>query len=147
MKKINKKALFIFTSLVGGVNLSYANENIFLCQTNNSEISIEKDESTLTYRFTRNGKNEMIHTGKDFTYNTYFRPMVDYFSVSFYVGKYKYSIFSDYDGQVSDVYANGVRVYKGTSEPVATIKCVTTDIDRIRELKTLIKCSTDELGC
>lgn len=135
----------------------------FSCVTENEKIlsvcGAEGNEELLdiSYRFGRYKTPELIYPPngtknpkRKFTYNSYFRSMVSYFRLSFINGSYNYSIFRDYDGEISSSPKTGVLITKLDlpQRKEILINCKNTTIDDIERLKKYLSCDRDSaLGC
>lgn len=82
---------------------SYSSENVyFSCETDKGDVKLFVDGNILNYEFSKGDKTELsYHSLGDgfsgFSHNYYYRYQTEYGKVSFSKGKYKYSIFSNYE--------------------------------------------------
>lgn len=124
-----------------------ADVTYFSCKTDRGDIILKEKNKKFEYNFL-NRNNDLFRFNAPpvkFTYSHYYRFQTDYFDVSFFNGKYKYSIFSNFeDGN----YSNGVNVKNIDSKKEYSFACNVTEIDRLRDLSEKLKCDTNSaLGC
>lgn len=129
---------------------------IFSCSTAKSRvISLceDKHAQTMTYRFGKPGKVELLYSakqGEGFLYNHYFRAQVDYTRISFVKDGYEYSVFGNYDGSESPVTDYGVAVSTDGDEgdDGVQIKCHSHVVDHMPDIIKRLKCDErSALGC
>lgn len=139
---------FIVFFMFSGV--SSADETYLACVTSKGNVSIAVNKGIVEYTFTSVGKPDFIFKSEskkniEFIYNHYSRYQADYFDVSFVNHNYKYSIFSNYEGEDE---MQGVTVLNKSTGKEFTYKCTNTKIDRLRDLSSLLSCDKDSsLGC
>lgn len=128
---------------------SYSSENVyFSCETDKGDVKLFVDENILNYEFSKGDKTELsYHSLGDgfsgFSHNYYYRYQTEYGKVSFSKGKYKYSIFSHYEGNEE---MSGVIVT--ISEKEYNIPCRKKIINKLVDLIPLLQCDKeDALGC
>jgi hypothetical protein len=128
---------------------SYSSENVyFYCETDKGDVKLFVDGSILNYEFSKGDKTELsYHSLGDgfsgFSHNYYYRYQTEYGKVSFSKGKYKYSIFSNYEGNEE---MSGVIVT--ISEKEYNIPCRKTITNKLVDLIPLLQCDKeDALGC
>lgn len=105
----------------------------------------------LRYRFGRPQQLELSYpkTGagvSSFTYAHYSRYQVDRTTVSFVNGQYRYSLFDDYEGDMSPAtHQQGVQVSRRESdnEP-ATLYCIKPAQSRLQALHGVLPCDKDD---
>lgn len=128
---------------------SYSSENVyFSCETDKGDVKLFVDENILNYEFSKGDKTELSYHSlgggfSGFSHNYYYRYQTEYGKVSFSKGKYKYSIFSHYEGNEE---MSGVIVT--ISEKEYNIPCRKKIINKLVELIPLLQCDKeDALGC
>ncbi|HEA3202139.1 TPA: hypothetical protein RVS02_003697 [Aeromonas veronii] len=128
---------------------SYSSENVyFSCETDKGEVKLFVDGNILNYEFSKGDKTELsYHSLGDgfsgFSHNYYYRYQTEYGKVSFSKGKYKYSVFSNYEGNEE---MSGVIVT--ISEKEYNIPCRKTITNKLVDLIPLLQCDKeDALGC
>lgn len=128
---------------------SYSSENVyFSCETDKGDVKLFVDGNILNYEFSKDDKTELsYHSLGDgfsgFSHNYYYRYQTEYGKVSFSKGKYKYSIFSNYEGNEE---MSGVIVT--ISEKEYNIPCRKTITNKLVDLIPLLQCDKeDALGC
>jgi hypothetical protein len=128
---------------------SYSSENVyFSCETDKGDVKLFVDGNILNYEFSKGDKTELsYHSLGDgfsgFSHNYYYRYQTEYGKVSFSKGKYKYSIFSNYEGNEE---MSGVIVT--ISEKEYNIPCRKTITNKLVDLIPLLQCDKeDALGC
>lgn len=128
---------------------SYSSENVyFSCETDKGDVKLFVDGNILSYEFSKGDKTELsYHSLGDgfsgFSHNYYYRYQTEYGKVSFSKGKYKYSIFSNYEGNEE---VSGVIVT--ISEKEYNIPCRKTNTNKLVDLIPLLQCDKeDALGC
>lgn len=128
---------------------SYSSENVyFSCETDKGEVKLFVDGNILNYEFSKGDKTELsYHSLGDgfsgFSHNYYYRYQTEYGKVSFSKGKYKYSVFSNYEGNEE---VSGVIVT--ISEKEYNIPCRKTITNKLVDLIPLLQCDKeDALGC
>ncbi|WP_349921911.1 hypothetical protein [Aeromonas veronii] len=136
--------LFLLTS-----TSSYANEVVyFSCETDKGDVKLFVNENRLGYEFSKGDKIEFsYHSLRDsfngFSHNYYYRYQTEYGKVSFSKGKYKYSVFSNYEG---DEEMSGIIV--NVSEKEYNIPCRKIIANKLVDLIPLLQCDKeDALGC
>lgn len=128
---------------------SYSSENVyFSCETDKGDVKLFVDGNILSYEFSKGDKTELsYHSLGDgfsgFSHNYYYRYQTEYGKVSFSKGKYKYSIFSNYEGNEE---MSGVIVT--ISEKEYNIPCRKKITNKLVDLIPLLQCDKeDALGC
>lgn len=128
---------------------SYSSENVyFSCETDKGDVKLFVDGNILNYEFSKGDKTELsYHSLGDgfsgFSHNYYYRYQTEYGMVSFSKGKYKYSIFSNYE---ENEEMSGVIVT--ISEKEYNIPCRKTIANKLVDLIPLLQCDKeDALGC
>ena len=128
---------------------SYSSENVyFSCETDKGDVKLFVDGNILSYEFSKGDKTELsYHSLGDgfsgFSHNYYYRYQTEYGKVSFSKGKYKYSIFSNYE---ENEEMSGVIVT--ISEKEYNIPCRKTIANKLVDLIPLLQCDKeDALGC
>ena len=128
---------------------SYSGENVyFSCETDKGDVKLFVDGNILNYEFSKGDKTELSYhsLGDDFSgfsHNYYYRYQTEYGKVSFSKGKYKYSIFSNYEGNEE---MSGVIVT--ISEKEYNIPCRKIIKNKLVDLIPLLQCDKeDALGC
>lgn len=128
---------------------SYSSENVyFSCETDKGGVKLFVDGNILSYEFSKGDKTELsYHSLGDgfsgFSHNYYYRYQTEYGKVSFSKGKYKYSIFSNYEGNEE---MSGVIVT--ISEKEYNIPCRKKITNKLVDLIPLLQCDKeDALGC
>lgn len=141
--------IYIFMLLYLISASSYSSENVyFSCGTDKGDVKLFVDENILNYEFSKGDKTELsYHSLGDgfsgFSHNYYYRYQTEYGKVSFSKGKYKYSIFSHYEGNEE---MSGVIVT--ISEKEYNIPCRKKIINKLVDLIPLLQCDKeDALGC
>ncbi|MDF2402799.1 hypothetical protein OB934_10050 [Aeromonas salmonicida] len=141
--------IYIFMLLYLISASSYSSENVyFSCETDKGDVKLFVDENILNYEFSKGDKTELsYHSLGDgfsgFSHNYYYRYQTEYGKVSFSKGKYKYSIFSHYEGNEE---MSGVIVT--ISEKEYNIPCRKKIINKLVDLIPLLQCDKeDALGC
>lgn len=127
----------------------YSSENVyFSCETDKGDVKLFVDGNILSYEFSKGDKTELsYHSLGDgfsgFSHNYYYRYQTEYGKVSFSKGKYKYSIFSNYEGNEE---MSGVIVT--ISEKEYNIPCRKKITNKLVDLIPLLQCDKeDALGC
>lgn len=120
-------------------------------------VETNKELQEISYRFGSYKKIELSYPPKGtinpkskFTYNNYFRSMTSYFRFNFKNGNYNYSVFRDYDGEISNTQKAGVIVTKvdSTQKKETIINCKNIINDETQKLTKYLTCDTDSaLGC
>ncbi|WP_421241206.1 hypothetical protein [Aeromonas enteropelogenes] len=128
---------------------SYSSENVyFSCETDKGDVKLFVDGIILSYEFSKGDKTECsYHSLGDgfsgFSHNYYYRYQTEYGKVSFSKGKYKYSVFSNYEGNEE---MSGVIVT--ISEKEYNIPCRKVITNKLVDLIPLLQCDKeDALGC
>ncbi|MEL3924434.1 hypothetical protein V1481_13840 [Aeromonas enteropelogenes] len=128
---------------------SYSSENVyFSCETDKGDVKLFVDGNILSYEFSKGDKTELsYHSLGDgfsgFSHNYYYRYQTEYGKVSFSKGKYKYSVFSNYEGNEG---MSGVIVT--ISEKEYNIPCRKVITNKLVDLIPLLQCDKeDALGC
>ncbi|MFM5442019.1 hypothetical protein ACET9K_21520 [Aeromonas enteropelogenes] len=128
---------------------SYSSENVyFSCETDKGDVKLFIDGNILSYEFSKGDKTELsYHSLGDgfsgFSHNYYYRYQTEYGKVSFSKGKYKYSVFSNYEGNEE---MSGVIVT--ISEKEYNIPCRKVITNKLVDLIPLLQCDKeDALGC
>ncbi|WP_169046290.1 hypothetical protein [Aeromonas salmonicida] len=141
--------IYIFMLLYLISASSYSSENVyFSCETDKGDVKLFVDEDILNYEFSKGDKTELsYHSLGDgfsgFSHNYYYRYQTEYGKVSFSKGKYKYSVFSHYEGNEE---MSGVIVT--ISEKEYNIPCRKKIINKLVDLIPLLQCDKeDALGC
>ncbi|MNZ45792.1 hypothetical protein [Aeromonas sp. OTU364] len=141
--------IYIFMLLYLISASSYSSENVyFSCETDKGDVKLFVDGNILNYEFSKDDKTELsYHSLGDgfsgFSHNYYYRYQTEYGKVSFSKGKYKYSIFSNYEGNEE---MSGVIVT--ISEKEYNIPCRKTITNKLVDLIPLLQCDKeDALGC
>lgn len=136
--------LFLLTS-----TSSYGNEVVyFSCETDKGNVKLFVDGNILSYEFSKGDKTELsYHSLGDgfsgFSQNYYYRYQAEYGKVSFSKGKYKYSVFSNYE---ENEEMSGVIVT--ISEKEYNIPCRKVITNKLVDLIPLLQCDKeDALGC
>ncbi|MBA2073372.1 hypothetical protein [Aeromonas veronii] len=139
--------VFMLLSLISAS--SYSSENVyFSCETDKGDVKLFVDGNILNYEFSKGDKTELsYHSLGDgfsgFSHNYYYRYQTEYGKVSFSKGKYKYSVFSNYEGNEE---MSGVIVT--ISEKEYNIPCRKTITNKLVDLIPLLQCDKeDALGC
>lgn len=165
----NSLAFLIILSSVQAIgseekSICLSNERTyFSCSTTRGKIlsicGIENNEELkeLSYKFGSYEKTELTFPSKGtinpkskFTYNNYFRRMTNYFRLYFINENYKYSVFKDYDGEISNTPKAGVIVTNISSAQSkdTVINCKNITEDETQKLLKHLTCNTDSaLGC
>lgn len=113
-----------------------------------------KPSKSLVYKFGTKKRVELKFPTKfddshEFFYNHYIRSKVDYISISFRAKNYRYSVFRNYDEEISQSPDFGVTI-EDVSHPgkEKTISCAVVDIDRLSEAAESLRCDPESaLGC
>lgn len=141
--------IYIFMLLYLISASSYSSENVyFSCETDKGDVKLFVDGNILSYEFSKGDKTELsYHSLGDgfsgFSHNYYYRYQTEYGKVSFSKGKYKYSIFSNYEGNEE---ISGVIVT--ISEKEYNMPCRKTITNKLVDLIPLLQCDKeDALGC
>jgi len=141
--------IYIFMLLYLISASSYSSENVyFSCETDKGDVKLFVDGNILSYEFSKGDKTELsYHSLGDgfsgFSHNYYYRYQTEYGKVSFSKGKYKYSIFSNYEGNEE---MSGVIVT--ISEKEYNIPCRKKITNKLVDLIPLLQCDKeDALGC
>ncbi len=141
--------IYIFMLLYLISASSYSSENVyFSCETDKGDVKLFVDGNILNYELSKGDKTELsYHSLGDgfsgFSHNYYYRYQTEYGKVSFSKGKYKYSIFSNYEGNEE---MSGVIVT--ISEKEYNIPCRKTITNKLVDLIPLLQCDKeDALGC
>lgn len=128
---------------------SYSSENVyFSCETDKGDVKLFVDGIILSYEFSKGDKTELsYHSLGDgfsgFSHNYYYRYQTEYGKVSFSKGKYKYSVFSNYE---ENEEMSGVIVT--ISEKEYNIPCRKVITNKLVDLIPLLQCDKeDALGC
>lgn len=128
---------------------SYSSENVyFSCETDKGDVKLFVDGNILSYEFSKGDKTELsYHSLGDgfsgFSHNYYYRYQTEYGKVSFSKGKYKYSVFSNYEGNEE---MSGVIVT--ISEKEYNVPCRKVITNKLVDLIPLLQCDKeDALGC
>lgn len=141
------RKLIIFIPLLLLCKPVFADVTYFSCQTTKGYAVIKESGDEIIYSMNPGGvafksKGE-VHPG--FNYNHYSRFQTDYFYVSFLNHDYKYTIFSNNEGDDS---SQGVTVVNLNKNKEYTYSCKKTDIDRLSELSGKMECDKNSaLGC
>jgi len=132
---------------------------IFSCgmKTSSKVLSIcasrvlSKDKGYIQYRFGAPGNVELEFPSSregsqgKFAYFHYFRAQVDRTEVGFKNGKYEYSVFSDYEGDIKpETYKSGVSITDSSSGKEQTFLCRGKPVNRLALLSKIIPCEEDE---
>ncbi|MGY6037382.1 hypothetical protein [Aeromonas sp. AE23HZ002T15] len=140
---------YMFTLLLLTSTSSYGNEVVyFFCETDKGDVKLFVDGNRLSYEFSNGDKTELsYHSLGDgfsgFSHNYYYRYQAEYGKVSFSKGKYKYSVFSNYEGNEE---MSGVIVT--ISEKEYNIPCRKIITNKLVDLIPLLQCDKeDALGC
>lgn len=143
---MNYYKYFIFTLLFVCFS-TLADVTYFSCKTDKGDLMLKEKNKNLEYNFLNRNDDVFIFSAPPikFSYSHYYRFQTDYFDVSFFNGKYKYSIFSNFeDGN----YSKGVNVKNIDSKKEYSFACNNTEVDRLRDLSGKLKCDTNSaLGC
>lgn len=146
---ITRSKFYLFTVFLLISTSSYGNERVyFSCETDKGDVKLFVDGNILNYEFSKDDKTELsYHSLGDgfsgFSHNYYYRYQTEYGKVSFSKGKYKYSIFSNYEGNEE---MSGVIVT--ISEKEYNIPCRKTITNKLVDLIPLLQCDKeDALGC
>ncbi|NEX83194.1 hypothetical protein [Aeromonas rivipollensis] len=141
--------IYIFMLLYLISASSYSSENVyFSCETDKGDVKLFVDGNILSYEFSKGDKTELsYHSLGDgfsgFSHNYYYRYQTEYGKVSFSKGKYKYSIFSNYEGNEE---MSGVIVT--IFEKEYNIPCRKKITNKLVDLIPLLQCDKeDALGC
>lgn len=141
--------IYIFMLLYLISASSYSSENVyFSCETDKGDVKLFVDGNILSYEFSKGDKTELsYHPLGDgfsgFSHNYYYRYQTEYGKVSFSKGKYKYSIFSNYEGNEE---MSGVIVT--IFEKEYNIPCRKKITNKLVDLIPLLQCDKeDALGC
>ena len=148
--------LFSSVSVFGAENHCAPDEQvIFSCGVKGSSKvlsvcasrQLTKGRGYIQYRFGAVGKNELEFPSSRegsqarFSYSHYFRAQVDRTEVRFRNGKYEYSVFSDYEGDMRPVInESGVRISDTSTEEEKTLLCKGKAINRLALLAAIIPC-------
>lgn len=124
-----------------------ADVTYFSCKTDKGDVILKEKNKKIEYNFfNQNGDVFRFNAPPvKFTYSHYYRFQADYFYVSFFNGKYKYSIFSNFeDGS----YSKGVNVQNIDNKKEYSFLCNVTEVDHLSDLSEKLKCDTNSaLGC
>lgn len=134
-------------------SLFFANANAnatiyFSCMTKKGHVKLSIENNNLVYRLTKDNSEKFKFSSKgvnfsDFEYNYYYRYQTEYKKVSFNVGDYVYSVFSNVE---QDHEMSGVTVSIGGKEYI--YKCLTPEANKLLDLIPLLRCNkSDALGC
>lgn len=141
--------IYIFTLLLFISAPSYSREDVyFSCETDKGDVKLFVNGNILSYEFSKGDKTELSYHSlgngfNGFSHNYYYRYQTEYGKVSFSKGKYKYSIFSNYEGNEE---VSGVIVT--ISEKEYNIPCRKTITNKLLDLIPLLQCDKDDaLGC
>ncbi len=111
---------------------------------------LTKEEGYVQYRFGTPGKIEFEYPASRegsqsrFTYSHYFRARVDRTEVGFKNGKYEYSVFSDYEGDIKPVVnERGVSISDSSTGKEKKLLCKGKGINHLSLLATVIPCAED----
>ncbi len=111
---------------------------------------LTKDEGYVQYRFGTPGKIELEYPASregsqsKFTYSHYFRASVDRTEVGFTNGKYEYSVFSDYEGDMRPVVnEKGVRISDSSTGKEKMLLCKGKVLNHLNLLATVVPCDED----
>lgn len=128
---------------------SYSSENVyFSCETDKGDVKLFVDGNILSYEFSKDDKTELsYHSLGDgfsgFSHNYYYRYQTEYGKVSFSKGKYKYSIFSNYEG--NEEMSGVIVTISGKGYNIPCRKIIT---NKLVDLIPLLQCDKeDALGC
>ena len=145
---LNKLPTIVFLILFSNANAN-ANANVyFSCATKKGNVKLSIENKTLAYSLTKDNSENFKFSSKGvnfsgFEHNYYYRYQTEYKKVSFNVGSYVYSVFSNIE---QDNEISGVSVSIGSKEYI--YKCLTPGTNRLLELMPLLKCNkSDALGC
>lgn len=137
-------AVFLFIS-----TSSHGNEVMyFSCETDKGDVTLFVNGNRLSYEFSKGDKTELSYHSlgngfNGFSHNYYYRYQTEYGKVSFSKGKYKYSIFSHYEGN-EEVSGAIVTI----SEKEYNIPCRKTITNKLLDIIPLLPCDKDDaLGC
>lgn len=124
--------------------------NVALCPkyTGNELIGIQ-------YGFVRGGKEELMYPYDDFDLdsfqaNHFSRYQVDYKAVRFSIGRYRYSVYSNYDAEDVDgaSVSAGVAVFNSEKKMEVQMPCARIYVNRLEEVIPLLQCDNDDaMGC
>ena len=112
---------------------------------------LTKDKGYIQYRFGAVGKSELEFPSSRegsqtrFSYSHYFRMQVDRTEVRFTSGKYEYSVFSDYEGDMKPaINESGVRISDTSTGDEKTLLCKGKALNRLAHLATVVPCDKED---
>ena len=112
---------------------------------------LTKEEGYIQYRFGAVGKSEFgfppSREGSRvrFSYSHYFRAQADRTEVRFRNGKYEYSVFSDYEGDMRPaINESGVRISDTSTEEEKTLLCKGKTVNQLALLAPIIPCGGED---
>ncbi|MCL5023673.1 MAG: hypothetical protein M1497_09965 [Nitrospirae bacterium] len=112
---------------------------------------LAKDKGYVQYRFGAPGKIEFEYPSSreksqiKFTYSHYFRARVDRTEVGFKNGRYEYSVFSDYEGDVKPVVdERGVSISESPTGKERRLLCKGKGINHLGRLATVVPCAEED---
>ncbi len=149
-------------ALAASGHCSADEQTIFTCSVRGSSKVISvcasrkltKDKGYIQYRFGAPGKIELEYppsregTQEKFTYSHYFRAQVDRTEVGFKNGRYEYSVFSDYEGDIRPVInESGVVVSDSEAKEEKRLLCKGKPVNRLGALSSVVPCGGEEGEC
>ena len=147
---LNKTLLISVSLFLANANAN-ANANAttyFSCMTKKGHVKLSVENHTLVYSLTKDNSEKFKFSSKGtnfsgFEYNYYYRYQTEYKKISFNVGAYVYSIFSNFE---QDNEISGVTVSIGGKE--YTYNCLSLEKNRLSDLMPLLKCNkSNAMGC
>ena len=148
MKAIN--SVLILTILFGVPTILQAADNYFLCNTSKGALSLIGIDNQLIYEMNNQHGNKFQYVSEalsysGFLYNHYSRFQTNYFNISFSQGRYKYTVFSNYENGSS---MRGVSVIDMKTKKEYVYNCNDYKVDKLSDLAKKLQCDTDNaLGC
>ena len=141
-------ALFLILFSNANANANANATTYFSCMTKKGHVKLSVENHTLVYSLTKDNSEKFKFSSKGtnfsgFEYNYYYRYQTEYKKVSFNVGAYIYSIFSNFE---KDNEISGVTVSIGGKE--YTYNCLSLEKNRLSDLMPLLKCNkSNAMGC
>lgn len=140
---------YMFTFFFFISTSSYGSEGMyFSCKTDKGDVKLFIDGNRLSYELLKGDKTELSYHSlgngfNGFSHNYYYRYQTEYGKVSFSKGKYKYSIFSNYEG--SEERSGVIVTISGKEYNIPCGKVIT---NKLVDLIPLLQCDKeDALGC
>ena len=140
--------LILFSNANANANANAYATTYFSCMTKKGHVKLSVENHTLVYSLTKDNSEKFKFSSKGtnfsgFEYNYYYRYQTEYKKVSFNVGAYIYSIFSNFE---QDNEISGVTVSIGGKE--YTYNCLSLEKNRLSDLMPLLKCNkSNAMGC